>query len=104
MDWVKLEIERVFDGPVDILAGSNETERTDKGKGRGNTEDDISSLQAEKQIVEMVRRRPCTALDIATTLKLAVENANEILQNLEDRGELIAKIHGGKKYFGISKD
>jgi ribosomal protein S25 len=99
MEEIKEEIEKGFAGHVDILAGSKETEVTDKGKGRNGSSEIVSLERAEDEIIEMVLRRPCTAADIAGTLKLGIESATEILRNMENRGDLIAKIHGGKKYF-----
>ena len=99
MEEIKEEIEKSFAGHVDILAGSKETEVTDKGKGRNGSSEIVSLEYAEDEIIEMVLRRPCTAADIAGTLKLEIESAAEILRNMENRGDLIAKIHGGKKYF-----
>jgi wyosine [tRNA(Phe)-imidazoG37] synthetase (radical SAM superfamily) len=99
MEEIKAEIEKGFAGHVDILAGSKETEVTDKGKGRNGFSENISLERMEDEIIEMVLRRPCTAADIAGTLKLEIEKASEILGNMENRGDLIAKIHGGKKYF-----
>lgn len=59
--------------------------------------------RAEYEIIEMVLRRPCTTADIAGTLNLEIERATEILKNMESRGDLSIKIHGGKKYFRASK-
>ena len=103
MEEVKEEIEKGYAGHVDILAGSKETEVTDKGKGRNGSSEKISLESAEDEIIEMVLRRPCTVLDIAGTLNLETERASQILQNLANRGDLIATIHGGKKYFRTPK-
>ncbi len=98
---IRQEIKKEYDGDVDILAGSRETEKTDKGKGRDDLSGGISLDRAEDEITEMVRRRPCTGLDVAATLKIEIERAVEILENMESRGDLVVKIHGGKKYFSI---
>ncbi len=98
MEAVKDEIAMGFDGPVDILAGSKE-KVSDSGKGREDVFDSDSLDQAEEEIIEMLLRRPCTATDIATTLKMDAERTAEILKSMENRGRLTVKIHGGKKYY-----
>jgi wyosine [tRNA(Phe)-imidazoG37] synthetase (radical SAM superfamily) len=99
MGEIKEEIERNFSGPVDILAGSQDHEISDSGKGREILPDDISSDKAENEIHEMLLRRPCTASDIAVTLSLDVEHTSDILKSMVSRGSLTVKIHGGKKYY-----
>jgi len=99
MEEVKREIEKEYDGPVDILAGSKENEISDSGKGREGILGVISSDKAEKEIIEMLLRRPCTATDIAVTLNMDAERASDILKSMESRGSLTVKIHGGKKYY-----
>jgi wyosine [tRNA(Phe)-imidazoG37] synthetase (radical SAM superfamily) len=102
--WIKREIEKGYDGSVDILSGSKETETVDKGKGRDDSTGVVALAEAEGEIIEMLRRRPCTALDVAGTLKMETDRASEILGDMKARGELITKIHGGKKYFSISNE
>ncbi len=99
MEEVKREIESRYNGPVDILAGSRDNEISDSGKGREGALESISAAQAEDEIIEMLLRRPCTATDIAATLNMDAERASGILQNMENRGRLTVKIHGGKKYY-----
>jgi len=103
MEEVKEEIEKGYAGHVDILAGSKEADEADNGKGRKGSIEKISLERAEYEIIEMVLRRPCTTADIAGTLNLEIERATEILKNMESRGDLSIKIHGGKKYFRASK-
>jgi wyosine [tRNA(Phe)-imidazoG37] synthetase (radical SAM superfamily) len=103
MEEVKEEIEKGYAGHVDILAGSQETGETDKSKGRNGSSEIASLENAKEEIIEMVLRRPCTVADIAGTLNLKIERASEILKNMEGRGDLITKIHGGKKYYRAFK-
>jgi wyosine [tRNA(Phe)-imidazoG37] synthetase (radical SAM superfamily) len=100
MEEVKQQIEAAFNGPVDILAGSRDGEPSDSGKGREGTLA-IPPTMVEEQIVEMLLRRPCTASDIAAALNLGLEQAAEILKDMESRGSLTVKIHGGKKYYRV---
>jgi wyosine [tRNA(Phe)-imidazoG37] synthetase (radical SAM superfamily) len=99
MEEVKREIEEGFVGPVDILTGSRENEPSDSGKGREGSLESVSLDKAENEIIEMLLRRPCTATDIAVTMSLEAERASEILKDMERRGRLTVKIHGGKKYY-----
>ena len=103
MEEIKDEIKESFDGDVDILAGSKETERAEKGKRRIESSDNVSLEHAEEEIFEMVSRRPCTAAEIAGSLNLVADHILEILVDMESRGFLIAKIHGDKMYFRAAK-
>jgi wyosine [tRNA(Phe)-imidazoG37] synthetase (radical SAM superfamily) len=103
MGEIKVEIEKGYAGYVDILAGSKDAKETEKDKERDGSSGDISLQCAQDEIIEMVLRRPCTVADIAGTLNLEIERASEILQNMVNCGDLIAKIHGGKKYYSTSK-
>jgi len=99
MEEIKGEIAQNYDGPVDILAGSKENDRSDSGKGREGAAPNISQDKAEAEIIELLLRRPCIATDIAATLNLDHGRTSEILQDMEKSGRLTAKIHGGKKYY-----
>jgi wyosine [tRNA(Phe)-imidazoG37] synthetase (radical SAM superfamily) len=101
MEEVKKEIEKGYDGPVDILAGIKETEVIDKGKGRNGSVGKFSPEKCEEQIREMVLRRPCTAMDISSTLNMETEQVGRILTAMESRGSVTVKIHGGKKYYMV---
>jgi wyosine [tRNA(Phe)-imidazoG37] synthetase (radical SAM superfamily) len=99
MEEIKREIEKEYDYPVDILAGSKDDEITDSGKGREGLSELIPAAKVEDEINKMLLRRPCTASEIAATLNVNVEHASELLRDMENRGCLIVKIHGGKKYY-----
>ena len=98
MEEVKREIEKEYDRPVDILAGSKDNEIPDAGKEEGIAET-ISAADVEEEISEMLLRRPCTASEIAVTLSMTQERTSEVLKDMENRGCLTVKIHGGKKYY-----
>jgi predicted ArsR family transcriptional regulator len=72
---------------------------SDSGKGREITDEIIPPARIETEIGEMLLRRPCTASEIASALSLNSEQAAEVLKNMENRGCLTVKIHGGKKYY-----
>jgi wyosine [tRNA(Phe)-imidazoG37] synthetase (radical SAM superfamily) len=99
MEEIKREIEKEYDYQVDILAGSKDDEITDSGKGREGLSELIPAAKVEDEINKMLLRRPCTASEIAATLNVNVEHASELLRDMENRGCLIVKIHGGKKYY-----
>jgi wyosine [tRNA(Phe)-imidazoG37] synthetase (radical SAM superfamily) len=100
MEEIKGLIEKGYDGPVDILAGSKDNEGSDSGKGREEASlEAVSPDKAEDEIIEMLLRRPCTVADVAATMNLNAARASEILQSMENRGSLTVKIHGGKKYY-----
>ena len=99
MEEVKREIEKGYDGPVDILAGSKNNEPSDSGKGRESSSESVTSYKVEDEIIEMLLRRPCTAADIAATINLDLDRTSEILESMERGGSLTVKIHGGKKYY-----
>ena len=101
MEEIKKEIEKGYGGPVDILAGTKETEGIDKGKGRDGTIGKFSPETCEEQIREMLLRRPCTVMDISSTLNLGNEQTDKILRAMESHGSVIVKIHGGKKYYRV---
>ena len=103
MAEIKQEIVKKYDKPVDILAGSKDNEMTESGKKREESAEIIPQARVEAEISEMLLRRPITAADIAATLNMNLESAAEILKDMENRGCLTVKIHGGKKYYRTVK-
>lgn len=103
MAEIKQEIVKKYDKPVDILAGSKDNEMTESGKKREESAEIIPPARVETEISEMLLRRPSTVSDIAATLNMNLESAAEILKDMENRGCLTVKIHGGKKYYRTVK-
>ena len=103
MTEIKQEIVKKYDKPVDILAGSKDNEMTESGKKREESAEIIPPARVEAEISEMLLCRPSTALDIAATLNMNLESAAEILKDMENRGCITVKIHGGKKYYRTAK-
>lgn len=101
MEEIKKEIEKGYDRPVDILAGTKETEVIDKGKGGEGTAGKVSPGTLEEEIREILLRRPSTAMDISSTLNLETEQTAKLLTGMESRGSVTVKIHGGKKYYRV---
>ncbi|MBW2470628.1 MAG: radical SAM protein [Deltaproteobacteria bacterium] len=99
MEEVKGEIEKEYDIPVDILAGSKDNEIPDSGKEKEGISEKLSAADVEDEISKMLLRRPCTASEIAETLSMTQPRTSEVLKDMENRGCLTVKIHGGKKYY-----
>jgi len=96
---IKHEIAKEYSNPVDILAGSKDNEMADSGKGREVGTEILTPAGIEAEISEMLLRRPCTASEIASALNMNLGSAADILKDMECRGCLAIKIHGGKKYY-----
>ena len=95
---IKQRIEEVFDGPVDVLAGIEEKPFSEAEAGDRKPVQ-VDQRSAEGEIINMLRRRPCTVADIAKTLGMKKENVAGVLEDMEKEGAIIQKIHGGKKYY-----
>ena len=102
LEEVRTEIAGAFEGPIDILAGSREADKIDKERDDTAARPPLEGVESE--IVEMVMRRPCTAAEIAGSLNLGADDVLEILVEMENRGVLMAKIHGDKMYFRVSAE
>ncbi len=98
---VKQRIEKVFDGPVDVLAGVEEKPMSEAEAGDYKPVQ-VDRLSVEAEIINLLQRRPCTVADIAKTLEMKKENVAEVLKDMKKEGTLIQKIHGGKKYYRTS--
>ena len=94
---VRQRIEEVFDGPVDVLGIAEDTSSEVQASDRKPVQVDRRSV--EEEIINLLRRRPCTVADIAKTLGIDKDNVTELLADMEKKGTLIQKIHGGKRYY-----
>ena len=99
MEEIKGEIEKEYDRPVDILAGSKDNEIPHSGKEKEGISEKLPAADVEDEISKMLLRRPCTAPEIAATLSITPARTSEVLKDMENRGCLTVKIHGGKKYY-----
>ena len=102
MIGVKKQIEEVFSGPVDVLAGiaedtSSEIQSCDRKPPQADP-----GATVESDIINLLQRRPCTVVDIAKTIGIDKENVAVLLTDMEKKGTLIQKIHGGKRYYKTS--
>jgi len=55
------------------------------------------------EIIEMLRRRPCTAVDVGAALGFAPEAVQRLLDQMESAGQVYAKDYGGHKYYQTRK-
>lgn len=99
MAEIQSGIEHSYDGPVDILAGTRDGETDGSVREREGAAEIIPPARIELEISEMLMRRPCTVSEIAATLAMNTEQVGALLQDMENRGCLKTKIHGGKKYY-----
>ena len=84
-------IARQFDRPVEILV-----DFTTKAREK------FHSVQ-EAEILEMLKRRPCTATDINEALNLDPAQTKNQLAVMEKAGLLITTRHNDKEYYQIRK-
>jgi len=90
---------RFADVPVDLLAQGAPT--ADEGGGRQHVEP-VDDRLAE--IIEMLRRRPCTAADINKTFHLGgPEKVEQSLAPFVRSGQLRLRQYGDRKYYQIQE-
>ena len=53
----------------------------------------------EAEIIQLLRRRPCTAPDICTALQIDPADIGFFLKNLEEAGKIQQKIHNDRRYY-----
>jgi wyosine [tRNA(Phe)-imidazoG37] synthetase (radical SAM superfamily) len=99
---VKKQIEEIFSGPVDVLAGIAEDASTEIQSCDRKPPHADPSATVESDIINLLRRRPCTVADIAKTIGIDKENVAVLLTDMEKKGTLIQKIHSGKRYYKTS--
>ena len=84
-------VARRIPGPVEILVDFTTRERE---KFRNISEDEI---------IEMLKRRPCTSNDVSEALNLDPDIAQFMLQQLADSGRIIETTHHDKRYYQINR-
>jgi wyosine [tRNA(Phe)-imidazoG37] synthetase (radical SAM superfamily) len=102
MHEIKQQIENVFEGPVDVLAGFEEDSTAEPAVGDRKPPQAGPGADARARIINLLQRRPCTAADIAKTLGIDKKNIAGLLADMEKNGTLKQKIHGGKRYYRTS--
>jgi wyosine [tRNA(Phe)-imidazoG37] synthetase (radical SAM superfamily) len=87
LEQIAGRLSAVFDGPVDIVA---DFVKKKEDNGRAATEDEI---------VQMLRRRPCSGDDISEALGLPRDAVDPLLDRLEAGGRVLAIEYNGRKYY-----
>ena len=85
-------IAKKFDRPVEIIVDF------EKRKQEGYRP------IIESEILQMLKRRPCTADDVSEALDLHPHNILTLLNNLENSGKIEIKIHNDRQYFQTKTD
>ena len=58
---------------------------------------------SENEIIEMLKRRPCTTTDVSEALNLDPDTTQSILQQLAASGRIIETTHDDKRYYQTSR-
>ncbi|MGV1100113.1 radical SAM protein [Thiovibrio sp. JS02] len=85
------EIACHFSVPVEILVDFTTRSRE---KFRNPSEDEI---------IDMLKRRPCTAADVGEALNLEPATTRSILEKLAESGRIIQTSHHGKQYYQTNR-
>ena len=84
-------VARQIPGPVEILVEFTTRERE---KFRNLSEDEI---------IEMLKRRPCTANDVSEALNLDPDTTQIMLQQMAASGRIIETNHHDKRYYQTNR-
>ena len=84
-------IARQFNVPVEILVDFT---TRNKEKHRSVSENDI---------LELLKRRPCTASDVSEALNMATESTETLLNQMTNEGHITLKSHHGKEYYQTNR-
>ncbi|MEW6518516.1 MAG: radical SAM protein [Thermodesulfobacteriota bacterium] len=85
------EIRQQLPGTVEIIADFRKRKRAPAGSAR------------KTELLEMLRRRPCTETDICEALNLDSNSTARLLQELTASGEIAHSAHMGKIYYQTSQ-
>lgn len=89
LDEIAADLGLDFEGEVDILVDFSKRIR------------EKFMPIVESEIVDMLKRRPCTASDICEALNLDELGADEVLVRLVKDGAIHIQLHSGKQYYQI---
>lgn len=92
---VAARLEGAFAGRVEVLAGFS----AGNDEEDGTQEDKIGS----EEVVQMLRRRPCTAPDICEALQIEPGRLADILRSLEQEGRVRIMPHNGDDYYHVGQ-
>jgi len=92
---VLARIARRFDGPVDLLVDRPRPRRPGRSGGEGG--------EAEAAVLELLRRRPCTAEGIAAGLGLSPIEAHKRVEALREAGRVRAVRRGSELFYAVTR-
>ena len=69
-------------------------------RGKGVTW--LSHASLEKEVVELLRRRPCRVVDISASLGIEPSRARSLLKRLREKHLVVAETSKGEKYYRTS--
>ncbi|MCU0726187.1 MAG: radical SAM protein [Planctomycetes bacterium] len=84
------DLRALFDGPVDVFAGPL------AGEPAETAPDDAA---ADAEILDLLRRRPCTASDVARGLRASALAVGKRLDALRARGAVTVTVRDGHSWF-----
>jgi wyosine [tRNA(Phe)-imidazoG37] synthetase (radical SAM superfamily) len=87
MAAIAKQIEERFNGPVEIPMDFMK-------KGEGNGEPVL-----QNDIIQILKRRPCTAADVCAALGQASDSVHALLKQLEYDERISSVSHNGKRYY-----
>ena len=70
---------------------------------RGKSVRRLSLESLEEDVVELLRRRPCRDIDIASSLMMNLSDARQLLRELEERNLVVSERRGGENYYSYRK-
>ncbi|MCB2184660.1 MAG: radical SAM protein [Desulfobulbaceae bacterium] len=74
-------------GKVEIIADFSKRQRG------------VAGSAERTKIIEILQRRPCTTSDICEALDLDGESTAQLLEDMQETGEIVHMVHQGKKYY-----
>ena len=83
------ELAALFDPPAEVIASFS---------GRHNAPGDAEADLAGR-VLAMLRRRPCTELDVAASFGISRSAAGTVLKSLSAEGAIVSERHGRDVYF-----
>ncbi len=87
------EIARLFTPEADVVAGFIPKDKREK------------ALKTQREaIFNMIRRRPCSAIDIKDALQYHEQEVMKALRSLEEEGRIVKRPVEGKEFFSLPEE
>ncbi|MFH1965309.1 MAG: radical SAM protein, partial [Acidobacteriota bacterium] len=84
-------LKELFMGEVDIISGA----------GADDFSGTVLNEAREKDILDLISRRPCTAVDVARGLGIHHAESIKHLQSLSDSGRIVSEVTGGHSFYRL---